>query len=107
MLFSARTCPRGFPVRRYRSSASSEFTSRPAIRVRPDIVSVVASWTGSRTGALRRAIRMTNESFAGHPGVTTRAVAFWRAQPEVVPRAGMEKILGTDRRSAAVQSHPR
>jgi hypothetical protein len=64
-------------------------------RVRADIVSVVASWTGSRADALRRALRMTNETFAAHLGVAVRTVAYWRAQPEVVPRPGMQEILDT------------
>jgi hypothetical protein len=64
-------------------------------RVRADIVSVVASWTGSRADALRRALRMTNESFAAHLGVAVRTVAYWRADPDVVPRPGMQEILDT------------
>jgi tetratricopeptide (TPR) repeat protein len=69
--------------------------NRLAGRVRADIVSVVASWTGSRADALRRALRMTNESFAAHLGVAVRTVAYWRAQPEVIPRPSMQDILDT------------
>jgi hypothetical protein len=53
-------------------------------------VSVVASWTGGKADALRHALRMTNESFAAHLGVAVRTVAYWRAQPEVVPRPSMQ-----------------
>jgi hypothetical protein len=54
---------------------------------------VVASWTGSRADALRQALRMTNETFAAHLGVAVRTVAYWRALPDVIPRAGMQEIL--------------
>ena len=56
-------------------------------------MSVVASWTGSRADALRRALRMTNETFAAHLGVAVRTVAYWRADPDVIPRPGMQEIL--------------
>ena len=56
---------------------------------------VVASWTGSRTDALRQALRMSNEAFAGHLGVAVRTVAYWRVRPDVVPRPLMQEILDT------------
>ena len=52
---------------------------------------VVASWTGDRADALRQALRMTNESFAGHLGVAVRTVAYWRNRPEIVPRPAMQE----------------
>jgi hypothetical protein len=54
---------------------------------------VMASWTGSRADALRQALRMTNETFAGHLGVAVRTVAYWRQRPEVIPRPAMQEIL--------------
>ena len=54
---------------------------------------VVASWTGDRADALRQALRMTNETFAGHLGVAVRTVAYWRNRPEIVPRPAMQEIL--------------
>jgi transcriptional regulator with XRE-family HTH domain len=54
---------------------------------------VVASWTGKRADALRQALRMTNESFAGHLGVAVRTVAYWRQRPDVIPRPSMQEIL--------------
>src|SRR5689334_2906615 len=56
---------------------------------------VVASWTGERADALRQALRMTNESFAGHLGIAVRTVAYWRERPDVVPRPSMQEILDT------------
>ena len=67
---------------------------------------VVASWTGSRADALRRALRMTNESFAGHLGVAVRTVAYWRERADVIPRPAMQEILDTalDRAPASARS---
>jgi transcriptional regulator with XRE-family HTH domain len=56
---------------------------------------VVASWTGERADALRRALRMTNESFAEHLGVAVRTVAYWRDRVDIVPRPAMQEILDT------------
>jgi hypothetical protein len=56
-------------------------------------MNVVASWTGGRADALRRAFRMTNEAFAEHLGVAVRTVAYWRARPNVGPRPAMQEIL--------------
>lgn len=54
---------------------------------------VVASWTGGHADALRQALRMSNEAFAGHLGVGVRTVANWRARPEIVPQPSMQEIL--------------
>ncbi len=54
---------------------------------------VMAIWTGERADALRQALRMTNESFAGRLGVAVRTVAYWRERPSVVPRPAMQEIL--------------
>jgi hypothetical protein len=56
-------------------------------------VQVVTTWTGGRADALRRAMRMTNEGFADHLSVSVRQVANWRARPEIVPQASMQRIL--------------
>lgn len=56
---------------------------------------VVASWTGERADALRRALRMTNESFAEYLGVAVRTVAYWRDRADIVPRPAMQEILDT------------
>ena len=49
---------------------------------------VVATWTGARADALRRALRMTNESYAEHLGVAVRTVAYWRQKTRDDPSAG-------------------
>jgi tetratricopeptide (TPR) repeat protein len=54
---------------------------------------VIASWTGGQADALRHALRMTNESFADHLGVSVRAVAYWRNRPGMVPQLKMQEVL--------------
>ncbi len=54
---------------------------------------VVAKWTGWHANVLREALRMTNEEFAEHLQVAVRTVAYWRSDPGMVPRQGMQQIL--------------
>lgn len=61
-------------------------TKKPAPRV-------VARWDGGMADALRAALRMSNERFAGHLGVAVRTVAIWRARPTVVPREPLQEVL--------------
>ena len=56
---------------------------------------VITTWTGQYADTLRRALRMTNESFADHLSVAVRTVANWRARPEIVPLASVQRILDT------------
>jgi hypothetical protein len=56
-------------------------------------MNVVASWTGRRADTLRQALRMSNEAFAEHLGVTTRTVAYWKARPDVALRPVTQQIL--------------
>lgn len=54
---------------------------------------VITSWTGGQADALRRALRMTNESFAEHLSVSARTVAYWRKRPEITPQPGVQEAL--------------
>jgi transcriptional regulator with XRE-family HTH domain len=54
---------------------------------------VVATWTGARADALRRALRMTNESYAEYLGVAVRTVAYWRQRPETIPQPAIQETL--------------
>jgi tetratricopeptide (TPR) repeat protein/transcriptional regulator with XRE-family HTH domain len=54
---------------------------------------VIASWTGGQADALRQSLRMTNESFAGYLGVAARTVAYWRRQPDMIPKAAIQETL--------------
>lgn len=56
---------------------------------------LVKTWTGGRADSLRQALRMTNESFAEHLGVSVRAVAYWRNRPDMIPSPAMQEILDT------------
>jgi hypothetical protein len=54
---------------------------------------VIQSWTGGHADALRKSLRMTNESFAQHLGVGVRTVANWRMNPHVIPKSAFQEIL--------------
>jgi hypothetical protein len=56
---------------------------------------VVAAWTAGYADTLRRALRMTNESYAEYLGVTVRTVAYWRKNPEMIPQQRNQEILDT------------
>jgi tetratricopeptide (TPR) repeat protein len=56
---------------------------------------VVTQWTGAQADALRRSLRMGNESFAEYLGVVPRTVAYWRKRPEMVPQPDKQAILDT------------
>ncbi|MGL5826643.1 MAG: hypothetical protein ACRCYU_17805 [Nocardioides sp.] len=69
-------------------------------------MTVVESWTGAHAAALRAALRLTNEGFAEHLGTATRTVATWNSEPEVSPRAEIQRALDTalERASEAEQT---
>jgi hypothetical protein len=54
---------------------------------------VIATWSGHRADLLRRAFRMSSESFAEHLGVHVRTVANWRGNHGVTPRPAIQEIL--------------
>lgn len=56
---------------------------------------LIASWTAGHADALRSSLRMTNESFAEYLGVGVRTVAYWRKQPDIIPKPRMQEILDT------------
>lgn len=56
---------------------------------------VITQWTGGYADALRRSLRMTNESFAEYLGVAVRTVAYWRKYPEMIPQTHVQAILDT------------
>lgn len=53
------------------------------------------AWTGRTACALQAALRLTNESFAGHLGIAVRTVATWHQKPELTPKAEMQQLLDT------------
>jgi hypothetical protein len=54
---------------------------------------MITSWTGGHAYALQRSLRMTNQSFAGHLGVSVRSVAGWHQKPGRVLAQGTAKLL--------------
>lgn len=62
---------------------------------------VIEQWTGGQADALRQALRMTLERFAERLEMSPRQVANWRKQPEVVPRAYVQRALDSMLESAS------
>ena len=62
---------------------------------------VIAQWTGGQADALRRALRMTIEAFAGDLGIAPRTVAYWRKQPTIIPQPAQQEAL-----DAALEAAP-
>jgi DNA-binding transcriptional regulator YiaG len=54
---------------------------------------VMASWTSGHADTLRRALRMSNQSFAEYLDVAERTVANWRKRPDIIPQPQIQKIL--------------
>lgn len=50
-------------------------------------------WTGRDATALRKALRMTVDRFARLVGVSSRTVANWASNPDMVPRAAIQDAL--------------
>jgi hypothetical protein len=67
---------------------------------------VTATWTGAQADALRQALRMTNESFAEHLGVSVRTVAYWRQRPDMIPQRQIQDFLNAalDRASDRIKA---
>jgi 8-oxo-dGTP pyrophosphatase MutT (NUDIX family) len=56
---------------------------------------LVNAWTGRRACALQAALRLTNEAFADHLGVSVRTVATWHQRPDSTPKADVQQALDT------------
>ncbi|MFK4869010.1 NUDIX domain-containing protein [Streptomyces sp. CSMPJR101] len=56
---------------------------------------VVDTWTGRAACLLQQAMRMTNEAFAEHLGISERTISRWHAQPAMVHRTEVQQILDT------------
>lgn len=54
---------------------------------------VVGRWTGGRAVALQKALRLTNEGFAGELGIAVRTVASWHHDAGVSPREEFQQLL--------------
>ena len=58
-------------------------------------MTVIDHWTGASATALRLAMRLSNERFAEKLGISVRAVAKWRAQPDRKPIPELQQVLDT------------
>lgn len=55
----------------------------------------VVTWTGRTACLLQQAMRMTNEQFAHHLGISERTISRWHAQPDMTHRTEVQQILDT------------
>jgi len=58
-------------------------------------VIVVETWTGRAACLLQQAMRLTNEAFAEHLGISERTISRWHAQPDMTHRSEVQQILDT------------
>ncbi|MER6601153.1 NUDIX hydrolase [Streptomyces parvus] len=56
---------------------------------------IVQTWTGRTACLLQAALRLTNEQFAEHLGISSRTVVRWHATPDLAPRTEMQQLLDT------------
>ncbi|TPM76464.1 NUDIX domain-containing protein [Mesorhizobium sp. B2-3-3] len=56
---------------------------------------IVRTWTGRTACVLQAALRLTNEQFAEHLGISTRTIVRWHARPDLAPRTEMQQLLDT------------
>ncbi|MFE2047957.1 NUDIX domain-containing protein [Streptomyces sp. NPDC059459] len=61
---------------------------------------VVETWTGRSACLLQAAMRMTNEAFAEHLGISERTISRWHASPDMVHRTEVQQILDIAHREA-------
>lgn len=68
---------------------------------------VIDVWTGGRASALQRALRLTNERFAGRLGTAVRTVAKWKANADLQLSAELQEALDTVLDEATDQARAR
>ncbi len=63
-------------------------------------------WTGRTACALQAALRLSQEAFAEHLGVSARTVGFWHQKLDSVPKSDAQQLLDTalDRATPAVKA---
>lgn len=71
------------------------------------MVEVVDIWTGRSANALRLALRMTHETFAGKLGTSVRGVARWSAEPDMVQVTELQRALDTTLSQASEEAQAR
>ncbi len=61
----------------------------------------VTGWTGKTACALQAALRLSQDSFAAHLGISARTVAAWHKKPNIKPQSEMQQILDATLERAA------
>lgn len=56
---------------------------------------VASPWTAQRACALQAALRMSNDGFAAHLGVSPRTIAAWHKKADLMPRPELQQALDT------------
>ncbi|MBM7770775.1 transcriptional regulator with XRE-family HTH domain [Actinokineospora baliensis] len=64
-------------------------------------------WTGRTAAALQSALRLSQEAFAAHLGISPRTVAAWHQKPTVKPQSEMQQLLDTALAQAAPDAQAR
>ncbi|GLZ37163.1 transcriptional regulator [Actinokineospora sp. NBRC 105648] len=65
-----------------------------------------SAWTGRTACALQDALRLSQEAFAAHLGISARTVAAWHQKPTAKPQSEMQQLLDTalDRATPAAKA---
>lgn len=58
-------------------------------------MSPAGGWTGRAAVALQSALRLSQERFAEHLGISARTVASWHKKPDLRPQSEMQQVLDT------------
>ncbi|WP_253887842.1 helix-turn-helix domain-containing protein [Actinokineospora diospyrosa] len=64
-------------------------------------------WTGRTAAALQSALRLSQEAFAAHLGISPRTVAAWHQKPTVKPQSEMQQLLDRALAQAAPDAQAR
>lgn len=68
---------------------------------------IVGTWTGRTACLLQEAMRMTNEEFGEHLGISPRTISRWHGAPEKPHRSEVQQILDTAYEQAGEAVHRR
>ncbi|GLW90272.1 transcriptional regulator [Actinokineospora globicatena] len=66
-----------------------------------------SAWTGRTAAVLQAALRLSQEAFAAHLGISARTVAAWHHKPTVKPQSEMQQLLDTALAQAAPDAQAR
>jgi transcriptional regulator with XRE-family HTH domain len=58
-------------------------------------MNTAGGWTGRTAAALQAALRLSQERFAEHLGISARTIASWHKKPDLRPQSDMQQVLDT------------